>query len=256
MKTEECNKIVSSYLAWLRKGLSVRELEDGACSIATPFLDRKNDRLQVIAERQGGKVVLHDDGDVLTDLGFLGVDFKAPSQQERLLVILNGIGVGLEEGRLAVKAAERKTGQALHSLIQAMLAVNDLFVLAAPQHQRSVFSEEVSKFFSSHEVRFSHRVKLTGKSGFDHAVDYLVPSSRKAPERIVKAINSPNRNTIGNYLFVLGDTRKARNGAQSIAVLNDTGRKVKDEIIEALEAYQVQPALWSDRKRFIKRLVS
>ncbi|MBV9554741.1 MAG: DUF1829 domain-containing protein, partial [Alphaproteobacteria bacterium] len=62
---------------------------------------------------------------------------------------------------------------------------------------------------------------------------------------------------IGSYLFVLGDTREGRGEeAEAYAFLNDRDRHVGGDVIEALEAYQVRPALWSQRAQFSERLAA
>lgn len=137
-----------------------------------------------------------------------------------------------------------------------MLAINDMFVMAQPR-VASFFWEDVRDFLDSHGVRYSPRVKLAGRTGYDHAIDFLIPRSGEVPERIVQAINSPNRNAIANYLFVLGDTRDARvTGSEAYAFLNDRDREVGGDVIEALEAYAVVPALWSQRERHSERLAA
>ncbi len=258
MKPAECKKLVSGYLAWVRKGLTVHELKrGGTCVITTPFVNRINDCLQVFAERKGGMVCLHDGGDVLAELKFLSIDFKSPDQKDRLEIILNDLAVRTDGKRLFVKVSEEDVGLALNNLIQAMLAVGDLYVWATTRRRKSYFDEDVSSFLKSNSVRFSHRVNLTGRSGFKHYIDYLVPDSDSAPERIIKAINSPNKSSISHYLFALEDIRKERkNGVQTLALLNDSRAEVKDGIFGALEAYQVQPVLWSERKKFVKQLAA
>lgn len=256
MNAAECNKVVSSYVAWLRKGLSVTELDRGSCIIDTPFLDRRNDLLQVEAEMLDGQVCLHDRGDTLLDLS-LYVDLKSPDFKNRLEVVLNGLDVSRDGNKLFTVVPENESGQGLHSLIQAMLAVEDMFMLARPQRQKSLFSESVLEFLESKSVRLTPQVNIKGKSGFNHAVDCIVPISKKAPERIVKAINAPNKNTISNYLFILGDTRKARRyEAVTLAVLNDTQREIKKPVIDALKAYQVIPAFWSKKEELVRHLAA
>ena len=100
-------------------------------------------------------------------------------------------------------------------------------------------------------------MKLAGKTGYDHAVDFLIPASRSAPERILQAINSPSSNTIGAYLFTLTDTRDAReHKSRALAFLNDTERQIGGDIIEALEAYDVEPARWSGRNQYVEQLAA
>jgi len=253
LNRQECELLVEAYVEWLRKGLSVEALSN-ACELTTPFLDRHNDHLQIYAVKKEGTILLSDDGYVLSDLRTSGLDLNTPKRQAVLESVLNGLGVKVDGRQLIVEASVRNLGQRLHSLVQAMLAINDMFVLAQPR-VASFFWEDVKAFLDEHEVRYSPRVKISGRSGFDHAIDFLIPKSSTRPERFVQAINAPNKNTIGTYLFVLGDTREARgDGAEAYAFLNDYEREVGGEVIEALEAYEVKPALWSKRIEYVQAL--
>lgn len=255
MNREECEELIEAYVAWLRQGLSAESLE-GACELTTPFLDRHNDHLQVYAVERDGKIVLSDGGYILADLRASGLELTTPKRRAVLEALLNGFGVREEGRQLVIEASQRNLGQRLHSLVQAMLAVNDMFVMAQPR-VATFFWEDVREFLDRHEVRYSPRVKLAGRRGYDHAIDFLIPRSARAPERIVQAINAPSRNTIGSYLFVLGDTRKAREpGSEAFAFLNDRDREVGGDVIEALEAYEVVAALWSRREEYGRRLAA
>ena len=255
MKKAECDKLIEAYVAWLRQGLSA-ELLENVCELTTPFLDRHNDHLQIYAMKQGGKIMLSDDGYTLSDLRTSGLELSTPKRKIVLESMLNGFGVHTVGNQLVIEASERNLGQRLHSLVQAMLAVNDMFVMAQPR-VASFFWEDVRAFLDQHEVRYSPRVKIAGRSGFDHAIDFLIPKSKAKPERIIQAINAPNKNTIGTYLFILGDTRQARgNNSEAYAFLNDSEREVGGEILEALESYEVIPALWSKRRDYVDALAN
>jgi len=52
---QECQKLIDSYVDWLRQGLSVEEV-DGACELTTPFLGRHDDHLQVYAIWRNGNI--------------------------------------------------------------------------------------------------------------------------------------------------------------------------------------------------------
>lgn len=255
MNRKECEQLIDDYLSWLRSGLSIESLQD-ACELTTPFLDRHNDHLQVYAVRKNGRIVLTDDGYILSDLRAGGLEFSTEKRKATLEAVLNGFGVREQNSRLQVEASTQNIGQRLHSLIQAMLAVNDMFVMAQPR-VASFFWEDVREFLDSHRIRYSPRVKLSGRSGFDHAIDFLIPASPEAPERIVQAINAPSKNTIGGYLFALGDTRQTRQAErQAFAFLNDRASEVGGDVIEALEAYNVVPALWSKREQYVQQLAA
>ena len=253
MNRQECEQLVEAYVEWLRKGLSVERLEE-ACELTTPFLDRHNDHLQIYAVKHDGKIVLSDDGYILSDLRTSGLDLNTPKRKAVLEAVLNGFGVRTDGRQILVEASQRNLGQRLHALVQAMLAVNDMFVMAQPR-VAGFFWEDVKDFLDEHDIRYSPRVKISGRSGFDHAIDFLIPKSRTRPERFIQAINAPNKNTIGTYLFALGDTRDARgDGSEAYAFLNDREREVGGDVIEALEAYEVKAALWSRREDYVEAL--
>lgn len=156
------------------------------------------------------------------------------------------------------KASASNLGQRLHSLVQAMLAVNDMFVMAQPR-VASFFFEDVRNFLDSHDIRYTARVKLAGKSGYDHGIDFLIPKSRKRPERLLQAIAAPKKDNIFAYLWTLSDTRAARaeqseSGPDAYAFLNDQEQSVGGDIVEALKAYEVTPAVWSQREQHVAAL--
>ena len=257
MNRAECQKLIDAYVGWLRQGLSAAEIGE-ACELTTPFLDRHNDHLQVYATRRNGNIILSDDGYILSDLRTSGLEVDTPKRRMILDSVLKGLGVRAENEQLLVEASPANLGQRLHSLVQAMLAVNDMFVMA--QHRvASFFFEDVRAFLDSHDVRYTARVKLAGKSGYDHGVDFLIPKSRTRPERILQAIAAPKRENIFAYLWTLSDTRAARTGdaaqeAEAYAFLNDQEQSVGGDVMEALNAYRVTPAVWSHRSQFVQAL--
>lgn len=256
MSREDCQKLIDSYVEWLRRGLSVEQIGD-ACELTTPFLDRHNDHLQVYAVRKNGGIELTDDGYTLADLKTSGLDLDTPRRKSLLHSILGGLGVHTDGTSIKVEASPANLGKRMHALVQAMLAINDMFMIAQPR-VATFFFEDVRDYLDRHHVRYSERVKLAGKSGFDHAIDFLIPPSAKRPERIVQAISAPKRDNIVAYLWALEDTRKARAGErqapEAYAFLNDQEQSVGGDLIEALNAYQVIPAVWSDRERYAEAL--
>lgn len=255
MKRAECEKMIEGYVDWLRQGLSVEGVGE-ACELTTPFLDRHNDHIQVYATRHNGAILLSDDGYTLSDLRTSGLEIDTPKRKMVLESVLNGLGIRAENGQLVAEASAANLGQRLHSLVQAMLAVNDMFVMAQPR-VASFFFEDVQRFLDSHDVRYTSRVKLSGKSGYDHGVDFLIPKSKRHSERILQAIATPKRENIFGYLWTLSDTRAARieeSKPEAYAFLNDQEQPVGGDVIEALKAYDVIPAIWSQRDSFVRAL--
>jgi hypothetical protein len=229
-----------------------------ACELTTPFLDRHNDHLQVYATRRNGTIILSDDGYILSDLRTSGLEVDTPKRKMVLDSVLKGMGVRAENNQLLVEASASNLGQRLHSLVQAMLAVNDMFVMAQPR-VASFFFEDVRNFLDSHDIRYTARVKLAGKSGYDQSIDFLIPKSRTRPERILQAIAAPKKENIVAYLWTLSDTRAARveeSDAEAYAFLNDQEQAVGGDIVEALHAYNVTPAIWSQRDQYVDPLAA
>lgn len=251
----ECQELIDDYLAWLKEGLSGARLSD-ACEITTPFLDRHNDHLQVYAHKGNGSIRLSDDGYIMSDLAASGLELTTPKRRDLLETALRGFGVRLDGQTLTVDASPRNLGQKMHSLIQAMIAVNDMFVMAQPRVS-TFFFEDVKAFFDLQDIRYIDRVKVAGISGFDHAIDFLIPSSTSRPERLVQTLNSPTKTSVASYLFSLTDTRAARESrAEAYAFLNDEDNVVGGGVLEALHAYDVRPLLWTERSRSVELLAS
>ena len=112
----------------------------------------------------------------------------SPKRQALFKTTLNGFGVQLEGNALEVRASADNFSLRKHNLVQAMLAVNDLFYLASPTIA-SLFHEDVVAWLDLSDIRYTPNVKFTGKSGYDHRFDFVIPKSRVQPERVLRAIN-------------------------------------------------------------------
>jgi hypothetical protein len=132
--------------------------------------------------------------------------------------------------------------------MQAILAVNDMFYLAKPM-VASLFLEDVAAWLETHEIRFTPNVKFTGKSGYDHAFDFVIPASRRAPERLIRAINRPTKDMAKALDFSWIDTQEVRPPASRFyAFLNDEEKAPATSILDALRNYKIDPVLWSERE--------
>jgi hypothetical protein len=243
----DCARLVESYLEWLRSNISVCKVGQ-ACEITTPFLDRHNDFLQFYAQPEDGRFRLTDDGNTIRDLELSGVDLSSERRARLLETALNGFGVSRKGDELTVEAKRSELPIKLHSLLQATLAVNDMFFTAKPLVQ-TLFQEDVEKFLRAHGIRFTPHIQLVGQSHLVHSFDFVVPASDKAPERIIRAINQPNRESITSLLFAWSDTKKARPAeSRAYAFINDEFRAPSGSLVAALEEYDVTPVPWSKRE--------
>ncbi|MGD0012328.1 MAG: DUF1829 domain-containing protein [Terriglobia bacterium] len=244
---DEMQTLLERYRAWLKDKTILRQVNDWV-EITTPYLDRHNDYLQIYAQRSNGGYILTDDGYVLQDLLSSGCALDSAKRQALLKMTLSGFGVRLEDGRLEVKASPDNFALRKHNLVQAMLTVNDLFFVASPVVS-SLFYEDVLAWLELHEIRYTPRVKFTGKSGIDHLFDFVIPKSRARPERILRTVNRPNKTTAEVLVFSWIDTREVRPPeSQAYAFLNDTEQPPPTKVVDALRSYDVQTILWSKRE--------
>jgi hypothetical protein len=252
----EGRQLVEQYISWLKEKISCREIEDGWIEITTPNLDRHNDYLQIYVKKEDSDIILTDGGYILDDLALSGFITDTDRRKSLVKTILNGFGVKEEKGQLMIHASDSTFPIKKHNLIQAMLAVNDLFSASSP-HVASLFFEDVAKWLETNGIRYISNRKLTGKSGFDHMFDFLIPKSKDCPERLLKVITSPTKESALNAVFAWSDTIESRGQeVKAIAVLNDTEKAVKNDVIEALSNYGIAPILWSERNENLGMLAA
>ena len=243
----EISTLLDQYSKWLRDKTSLRQINDWI-EISTPYLDRHNDALQIYAKRHNGGYLLTDDGYIIEDLQQSGCKLDTGKRQALLNMTLNGFGVRLKDGHLEIPASADNFAVRKHNLVQAMLAVNDLFNLAVPI-VASLFYEDVVAWLDLYEIRYTPKVKFTGRSGYDHVFDFVIPKSRTFPERIIQTINRPSRDTAEALAWAWIETREVRPPeSKAYAFLNDSDHTISASVVDALRNYDVNPILWSRRE--------
>ena len=252
---DDVQALLDQYLTWLREKTALRQVGDWG-EITPPYLDRHNDHLQIYARRRNGGFVLTDDGYTIQDLEQSGCKLDSARRQALLKMTLNGFGVQLNGRALQVHTSPDNFGLRKHNLVQAMLAVNDLFYLASPM-VAGFFYEDVVAWLDLAEIRYTPKVKFTGRSGYDHLFDFVVPRSRVQPERLLRAISRPNRDTAQVMAFSWIDTREARPvEARAYAILNYSEYPISESVLDAMRNYDVRPVLWSVREQVREELAA
>jgi len=246
--------LIQSYTDWLRQKINYKEI-NGHFEVTTPFVNHINDHIQFYLKRdKRDRIFFTDDGDTLSNLEMAGVDVSTPARQKELHSILNGFGVILKGNELTTMATPGTFPMRKHNFIQAMLSVDDLYIVASPKVEQ-FFLEDVTNFLQQHNIRFSPNIILQGKSSFQHKFDFLIPSSDKAPERIIKAVPSPKKQNIIAQLFAFEDTKQARNN-QGIVILNDLEKEVAPEVLQAIEEYGINDFSWKNRNSWLEKLAA
>jgi len=253
---EEIEKLLDGYWRWLKDKTVLRKINGDWVEITTPYLDRHNDCLQIYARKEASRIVLSDDGYTISDLINSGCMLDSPKRQELLRDTLSAFGIQLDGEQLIVHATADNFPLRKHNMIQAILAVNDLFYLASP-YVESLFLEDVTQWMDASDIRYTPKVKFSGKSGYDHMFDFVIPKSKKEPERIIQALSNPKKDSAESLVFKWLDTRETRTSDSRLCVfLNDTNTSVSPLVVDALKNYELKPILWSQREREKEWLVA
>lgn len=247
----EPDALIFAYLKWLKERITVRQVDDWI-QVTTPFLDRHNDALQIFVKPEGNGFVLSDDGHTLGDLAACGCDLSSPKRKDLLLHVLRGFGVELVGEELVTRSAVESFPQRKHSLLQAMLSVNDLF-LTNRTVVRGLFFEEVADFLRQNQVRHLSSVPIAGKK-LSHTIDYVIPAWGEAPVRLLSTINSPTRVRVQSMLFAWNDIRELHPDNRFYAMVNDAEHQMSAGLTAACETEGVQVVPWSRRKDYADEL--
>ena len=253
---EEIQNLIDEYMRWVKDKTILKEVDKDWVKIITPHLDRHNDCLQLYTRKEGHGYLITDDGYIINDLVNSGCALDTPKRQELLKLTLAGFGVQLDNEELLLKATRENFSLKKHNIIQAMLAVNDLFYLASPM-VTSLFLEDVEKWLNLAEIRYSPNIKFTGKTGYDHMFNFVIPKSQKEPERIIQTLNSPKKDSVEALVFKWLDTKETRPPeSQLYAFLNNTNINISQSALDALNNYDAKPILWTDREKVREQLAA
>ncbi|HOO56915.1 MAG TPA: DUF1829 domain-containing protein [bacterium] len=252
---KEIETLIEKYFSWLKDKTTFRQIDDWV-EITTPYLDRHNDYLQIYAKKENYGYILSDDGYTLTDLEHSGCSINSTKRKQLFLMTLNGFGVKQNGNSLFINASSDNFALRKHNLIQSILAINDMFYLSEP-FIKSLFFEDVANWFDSNDIRYSPKVSFVGKTGYNHNFDFIIPKSHQTPERIIRSINRPNKDTATTLVMAWFDTKDSRpEGAKAFAMLNDRDKTVSSDVITALKNYDVKPVLWSNKNDFLNEFAA
>jgi hypothetical protein len=249
---QEVKNLIDQYNIWLADKTRLRQIND-TIEITTPYLDRHNDYLQIYVQKENGGYLLTDESYIITDLIQSGCNLQSKKRRELLTTTLNGFGVRLDKDNLITKATANNFHLKKHNLLQAMLAINDMFYLSYPV-VASLFLEDVTDWAKLKEIRYITNVKFTGGSGYDHVFDFVIPHSRAYPDRFIRAISRPTRETAESYAWAWVDTKECRPESKAFAFLNDMDAEFSASVSTALQSYDITPVCWTERESYVESL--
>lgn len=252
MTTTNLN-ILDEYLQWIRDNTKMKSVKenDNINVITTPFLDRHNDCIEIYVKKcDDDKLILTDWGYIISDLEMSGFNYDSSEKRlQTMMVILNGFGVRMNSWEIFVEVNHTNIWEKKHSLIQAMLAINDMFVLSR-ENIASYFKEDVERYFSSSWIIYITDSKIMGKSWYTHSVDFIIPKSRQYPERLIKTIWHLRKDQAMNTIASFMDIDANRESISKYVIYNDYDTPWTSDSINALKNYNIEPLKWSTKEKF------
>lgn len=266
---DRVSALIGRYSDWLRAEMSPRELDSGWIELTTPFLDRNNDAIQIFLQLHNDTITLTDDALTIQELRSSGCDLTSPAVRSLLASIVNGFDVQLRGDSLSVQATPENYAVKQNDLLQAILAVSDLYYTAvanraastrllkvesaeAPRNvtlnREQVFRFEVTKWLSNIGATLQPEHVLLGQSGKVRRFDFVLPRSR-VPMRIIEALMTLTPTSLGNVAISINDVRRATSEQiWAYAFLNDEKRSPPEDLVDTLSKFEIRPVPWSRRQ--------
>ena len=248
----DIQQMINDYSSWLKSEISVAQYGQ-YYELTIPYLDRFNDYLQIyVKQDENGKISITDDGYIIGNLLSGGMSLRANSARKQALDrIIRNYSLQLRGDDITATATAQDFPQKKHMMVQAMLAIDDLYETNADK-VKNYFAEDMQTFLDANEIFYSRDFSLVGKTGSLYTYDFHFQRTRQKPERFCRTINRLNESNRNLTIFNWIDTREKRNNeGQMIVMLNDENT-VNITDIDAFLTYNIEPVLFSKRQESIE----
>jgi len=245
---------ITTYTDWIKQN-SAQRIVNGFTEVTTPFLDQHNDMIQFYVQRSGNEFFFTDDGYTLGDLEMSGFSLT-PKRKEMIQSIAHMLNVEIKDNAIIVSTTNpSKVAEKEHIMVQAIMKISDMFYLASPK-VHGLFMDDVKTFFYNSDIRFTPSLMFSGKSGLPQRFDFVIPASKKRPERMITTINQPSQQSVQSAIFSWDDVKSIRKeDSEGYLILNDKTRK-NASLVEAAQSRGMKAFWWSERERYLDQLVS
>lgn len=246
-----------NYIKWLKENTFEDKISSNTYRMTFPFLDINNTMTEIYIIEKKGKYIITDNGYTFSELELIGFDFKSKRREKILSNILNNYTVALDkDNNMYIECTRETLALKKHLLIQCMIKISDLSHLST-HNIKTLFNEEVEKFLFDNDIRFNKDIAFNGKSKLQSNYDFCIGRSKRAPERIVKLINSIDATQVKSVIFSWEDIRENRDpDTKLITIINDTSKKVSQDNINAFNEYDINTMLWSEREKHVPELAA
>jgi hypothetical protein len=104
-------------MAWLREKTILQAVHDGWVEITTPYLDRRNDYLQIYMREKDGNIVLSDHGYTIDGPIQSGCSLDSPKLRRLLKQTLAGFGIRQRDNCLEAQTTQHTFPLGKHDLL-------------------------------------------------------------------------------------------------------------------------------------------
>ena len=240
--------MIGEYTAWLRKEITTAVYGEYT-ELTIPYLDRFNDYLQMYAKlNSDGTISLTDDGYIIGSLISSGITFKKGSNREKQLQkIAAKYNVTVTGEDITTIATSNDFPQKKHMMVQAMLAIDDLFVIS-PEAVKDYFLEDIEAFFKANNIFYSTDFSLLGKSGTIYTYDFHLQRTKEKPERFCKGFNKLNMAKRDLTMFNWMDTQEKRGVTSELLVIYNDTNAVSNDVLTGFFNYGIKSVPFSRRQ--------
>ena len=260
-----CANVVSQYIQRLLSDFEATKSDNG-CFLLTPFRKPDGEGIELELESlPNGDIRISDMGDTISYLFVNGLTIGKPVM-DRIKYISALHGVSLEHSIMNIEIRPESAGDALHELIQAVLAATDLI-----QTRRST---------TPRRIRLDTQVESLIKfSGATYETDYEVPGAHEKHKfrfhlnsgrnLLLQPLTAPNASDAHNlaerWAYRFMDVIRSDDRWHPIAILDDRTPRVNVDTTEksnaqliwtpdAIAPIQEYAIPWSDKPKLAKLL--
>lgn len=250
--TSACIGVVNKYLERLSSDFKVTPSDNG-CFLLTPFSRPDGESIELELETlPEGSIRLSDMGDTT---GYLFVNGLTMSKAmtDRAKFISRCYGVSFDGYTLAIETQPDSAGDALHELIQAVLAVTDLIQMRRSTRPRiAPFDYAVESLIKRSATTYDTAYQVSGKRE-THTFGFHVNSGRNLLIQPITTASASDAHAIAErwaYRFL--DVIQTNVGWRPLAVLDDRSEYVSERVIwtpRAIAPISEYAIAWAERDK-------
>ncbi|GAE83395.1 hypothetical protein JCM10512_1665 [Bacteroides reticulotermitis JCM 10512] len=219
--------------------------------VSTPYAGLFNDSIDLYVKKSRDVVVLTDNGETIDNLSLMGVDLSKGKRRELANSISNLNGVVIKNGEIRVECDMSDFYKAKHNILMAILDISNMQYLSKP-NIKSIFREDVERFFNKKEMIYTPNFIVKGKSGLEYKFEFQIAG--RADEMLIKTFDEIRQDGLERFLFSWGDVKESRekdtNGknVRGLAIINDTISEPNPVFLDAMKSKGTEIQYWSKRQ--------